>query len=35
VVVRVKGALGFVEGRRMAGSAGAEPHGTVGACRSE
>jgi hypothetical protein len=31
-VVRVKGALGFVGGKRMAGSVGVEPRDTVGAC---
>jgi hypothetical protein len=31
-VVRVKGALGFVEGKRMAGSVGVELRDTVGAC---
>lgn len=31
-VVRVKGALGFVEGKKMAGSVEAEPRDTVGAC---
>ena len=34
VLLRVKGALEFVEGKRLAGSAGVEPRGTVGACRS-
>jgi hypothetical protein len=34
VLLRVKGALEFVEGRKMAESAGVEPRGTVGACRS-
>jgi len=34
-VVRVKGAPGFVEGKRMAASAGVEPRGKVGACRTE
>ena len=34
VVVPVKGALTFVEGRRMAESAGVEPRGTVYACWS-
>lgn len=31
-VVRVKGALGFVEGKKMAGSVEVEPRDTVGAC---
>ena len=32
VVVRVKGALGFVEGKRMAQSVEVEHRDTVGAC---